>query len=220
VLKFFEMGTITDFLSKYWPPDTVSANTETYASALGDLTRSSKTVEPFAGASFANGVYRLYDAEEIRNWTREVEAAFPDFRGRIRCFGRDWLCNQFCLHSDRRLGNESLVLLFEIGTGKVLNIPETLESFHTDLLVSDPEAALAESLYTRWRERNPLPLRHHECVGYQVPLFLGGLDDVVNLERTDADVYWTLTAQLLFESRAQPTNTAVESVVGPTKIHN
>jgi hypothetical protein len=36
-----------------------------------------------------------------------------------------------------------------------------------------------------------------ECIGYRVPLFLGGSDTVENLEKVDLDVYWHLHGQLI-----------------------
>ncbi|WP_431278627.1 T6SS immunity protein Tdi1 domain-containing protein [Leifsonia poae] len=47
-------------------------------------------------------------------------------------------------------------------------------------------------------ERQPSisPLAFDECVGYEVPLFLGGGDEIDNLQVADMEVYWTLTGQL------------------------
>ena len=160
-----------------------------------------------------NGIYRLYSATEIVEWTKAVEDVFPDYTGRIRCFGRDWLCNQFCLDRGReQQAGEKLILLFEIATGKVLKIPETFEGFHESLLIDDADAALAEQLFTRWRIDDPKPLSGSECVGYKVPLFLGGKDDFENLERTDSDVYWSLTGQMLMNTRGVPPGTKIDSV--------
>ncbi|WP_434798222.1 T6SS immunity protein Tdi1 domain-containing protein [Terrisporobacter vanillatitrophus] len=33
-------------------------------------------------------------------------------------------------------------------------------------------------------------------MGYKVPLFLGGEDDISNLEEIDMEVYWSVTGQL------------------------
>jgi len=73
-----------------------------------------------------------------------------------------------------------------------------LTEFHEDELVQEAHAALAEPFYREWRAESgdDVPLGPGECVGYRVPLFLGGKDEVDNLERTDAEVYWSLTGQM------------------------
>lgn len=157
----------------------------------------------YAGSSFGSGIYRLYDCSEIERWTGAIEQAFPDYRGRVKAFGRDWLCNQFCLDARRRQDGEALVLLFEIGTGEVLEIPAAFSGFHEEELVDHADAALAVAMFRAWQKTlkgGALP--PGMCAGYRVPLFLGGKDDVSNLELIDVDVYWHLTTQLLTDSRA------------------
>jgi Domain of unknown function (DUF1851) len=51
-----------------------------------------------------------------------------------------------------------------------------------------------------------------QCVGYQVPLFLGGKDSLENLEITDLDVYWSLSGQLRQGTWVLPPGTAVVQV--------
>lgn len=46
------------------------------------------------------------------------------------------------------------------------------------------------------RRAHPAPVNFDECVGYKIPLFLGGDDHIGNLQSTDLDVYWTLTGRL------------------------
>lgn len=185
---------------------------EQYREALGSLTRASDAYASIAGTSFGGGIYRLYDVKEVNEWTQDVVEVFPDYAGRIACFGRDWLCNQFCLDRSRTRNHESLILLFEIATGQVLKIPMSFKEFHEELLIEDADAAVAEQMFVRWRLSNPDPLTAVDCVGYKVPLFLGGTDDVENLERTLADLYWTITGQLLNKSRQLPLGTPLGGV--------
>lgn len=203
-----------EFAQKYHPDCELQQSAESYARALQGFTRAADRLARYGGCSFGGGMYRLYGAEEIETWTAAVDEGFPEYAGRVRCFGRDWLCNQFCLDKQRLQNGESLALLFEIGTGKILKIPETFESFHSALIVEDPEAALAEDFFGRWRAVDPRPLSAAECVGYKVPLFLGGQDEVSNLERSDASVYWHLMAQMLLQSRDLPPGTMVRGVSG------
>lgn len=51
-------------------------------------------------------------------------------------------------------------------------------------------------MFRAWRELVPEVFEHGECAGYKVPLFLGGADEVSNVEKVDATVYWSITQQL------------------------
>ena len=54
----------------------------------------------------------------------------------------------------------------------------TVEALHTTELLETSDAALAASLYDKWRQDNGdvQPLTPAEYVGYRVPRFLGGSD--------------------------------------------
>lgn len=168
------------------------------AARFGDDTELDKVFAELGSASFGGGLYRVHAPELAPRWTRRVEEAFPQFRGRVVCFGSDWLGRQFAVDRHRRDGRHHLVLLLEPGTGEALEIPATVAALHTDELVHNGDAALAIDFYADWREAtgDDAYLEPDECVGYDVPLFLGGDDDVSNLSRIDMDVYWAIIAQL------------------------
>jgi hypothetical protein len=105
--------------------------------------------------------------------------------------------NQFGLDKKRIQANEPMVLLFEIGTGKVLKLPATYEAFHSQLAIEQADAVFAESMYRRWRRGHLENIGESQCVGYEIPLFLGGKDDPENLELSEVEVYWQLMSELL-----------------------
>ena len=45
----------------------------------------------FAGATFRNGLYRLHTLPGVLPWTAVAEEALTRYKGRIVCFGFDWL---------------------------------------------------------------------------------------------------------------------------------
>jgi hypothetical protein len=168
----------------------------------------------FAGCTFDDGLYRVHDATTGPRSNRIVAEAFPAFASRACPFGFDWLGRQFAVDSDRREGTEPLVLMLEPGTGEALEIPLTFSDFHEEL--DDlREPALAETFFVAWKRAHPgsLPLKRSECVGYRIPLFLGGSDALDNLTVTDAEVYWELSAQLRKGSAALPEGASVDSIV-------
>lgn len=167
-----------------------------------------------SAASFGGGLYRVHTPELALEWTEKVEELFPAFRDRVMCFGYDWLGRQFALDSRRHDGSHHLTLLFEPGTGEALEIPASIEDLHTEELVQHGDAALALDFYADWREASgdDAYLGMGECVGYDIPLFLGGEDEVSNLSRIDMDVYWTLTAQLLHGTLQLPPGSTIRDV--------
>ena len=86
--------------------------------------------------------------------------------------------------------------MYEVGTGEALEIPTPFSTFHDVEKVEHTAAALASTFFDGWADTSPAPIRFDQCVGYRVPLFLGGADDLSNLSVTDLDVYWTVTGQL------------------------
>ena len=151
-----------------------------------------------SAASFGGGLYRVHTPELALEWTEKVEELFPAFRDRVMCFGYDWLGRQFALDSRRHDGSHHLTLLFEPGTGEALEIPASIEDLHTEELVQHGDAALALDFYADWREAtgDDDTLDLDECVGYDVPLFLDGPDEVENLVRIDMDAYWAVLTEL------------------------
>lgn len=181
---------------------------------LDRLTGYKEFAEKYSGASFGGGVYRVHNAESGHLGRSLLDEAFPVLRGRAIPFGYDWLGRQFAVDVERVNGGEPQVLLVDPGAGEALEIPATFESFHNFELVKYGEAALALSFFEDWKVAvaDGRPLARDECVGYITPLFLGGLDSVGNLERTDFEVYWALSAQLIAVSRGLPPGSGISQV--------
>lgn len=168
----------------------------------------------FAGRSFEGGLYRLHDGTSGPSALGFVEKAFPEFAGTVVPFGQDWLGRQFALDLERRVKGQPLVVLFEPGAGEALDIPADFSDFHKDILVKRRNDALASDFFAAWAEQNPLavPLSDHVCVGYRVPLFLGGDDELENLEVTDVEVYWELMGQLRLGTIDLPEGSEISEV--------
>jgi hypothetical protein len=166
----------------------------------------------FGGARFNGGLYELFAVEQLARWNAIVGDAFPAFRGRAHVFGRDWLGRAFALDSARQPAGEYLTLLLDPGFGEVLEVDATLVGFHNEELVERPEAALESERFRKWAERSDGAIPHGRCVGYRVPPFLGGKDDLENLEVIDAEVYWVIHGQLLTKTRDLPPGTKIGSV--------
>ena len=150
-------------------------------------------LKAFSGATFKNGLYRIHDINDIAKWTKIVEDAFPKYKGNILVFGYDWLGRQFAENSQT-----GRILLFEPGTGEVLNIPVDFVLFHDEEIADYSEDSLASDFFEEWYEsEDGCDIPHDKCVGYKVPLFLNGEDNISNLELSDMDVYWNIMGQMM-----------------------
>jgi hypothetical protein len=166
----------------------------------------------FAGATFDGGLYRFHDDLSGPSAMKLIEGAFPEFSNRVLPFGYDWLGQQFAVDYGRVVDGEPQVLLLMPGTGEALDIPVSFAAFHEEEVVEFPDAALASEFFYSWSAPNTdaLPLRRDQCVGYRIPLFLGGQDEEQNLEITDLEVYWSLTGQLRVSTLDLPPGTPIQ----------
>ncbi len=155
----------------------------------------------YGGCSFGDGAYRVLTHEASRYWTDIVCDAFPAFYGRIAVFGFDWLGRAFAIDEKRLEVGGPGVLMLQPGTGDALEIPRDVVDFHNEELVVYREEALAQSFFFEWRRKGGDVPSTAQCIGYKVPLFLGGADSVSNLELVDLDVYWSVMTQLLAKLR-------------------
>jgi hypothetical protein len=103
--------------------------------------------------------------------------------------------------------------MFELGTGEALEIPANLQSFHEEVLIEHGEAALAISFHEKWLAAGGKAPNYAQCIGYQKPLFLGGDDEVWNLQLSDLDVYWHVVGELVRKTRGLPPGTPIRAVL-------
>lgn len=149
-------------------------------------------LKTFSGTTFKNGLYRIHALNDLQKWTKIVEEAFPGYSGNILVFGYDWLGRQFAVN--RKTGK---ILLFEPGTGEVLSIPADFILFHDEEIADYSEDSLASGFFEEWYGSEAgCDIPHDKCVGYKVPLFLNGSDDLSNLEMSDMEVYWKIMGGL------------------------
>lgn len=153
------------------------------------------------GRTFEHGLYRVLRADQLAGAREAMERVFPEFRGRIEPFGFDWLGRHFALDRGRVANGSAQVLMLEVGAGEAMQIPASVAEFHNVELVEYADDALSVPFWRRWHELHPSELAHSECVGYRVPLFLGGADELTNLELIDLSVYVEICGQLRHKTR-------------------
>lgn len=166
----------------------------------------------YGGATFGAGAYRIHAPQRVRLWTALAVTAFPEARGRVLCFASDWLGRQFALATEAAGNGNPGVVLLDVSSGDVLHTDRDLRAFHDELLATDPEPALAISLYAQWRASGGAIPGPEQCVEPEVPYYLGGSEDLDNLVLTDMEVSWTIGAQLLSQTRGLEPGTEIRNV--------
>lgn len=151
-------------------------------------------LECMEGQQFGGGVFMSFKKNDIMKWTKIIEEAFPDFAGQFKLFGYDWLGR--CFGIDVQKGKQEKILMFEIGTKDVLGIPGNLWNFLNKEIPLHSDACLAMSFYEQWLKEGGLPVTYGRCIGYKIPLFLGGADTIDNLEDSDMEVYWYILSKI------------------------
>lgn len=168
-------------------------------------------LEIAGGRTFGGGVYRVHSTMSAQAANALVGAAYPDYSQRISCFGFDWLGRQFATILATGGNTDPEVLMFEPGTGEVLQGGVPFSTFHDQELVDFADDVLATNFFSEWVTSGGQRPAFDECVGYRVPLYLGGKDVIANLEISDMDVYWTLMGQLR-RTRSLPIGSRIAQV--------
>jgi hypothetical protein len=161
-------------------------------------------ISKFGGNSYQNGLYRVIGRDDLDAWNHKVSIVFPEYKKeQIFCFGFDWLGRVFALDRNANRDDDNNIIMFELGTGQVLEIPANLKTFHNNEIIGYGDASLASGFYKLWMISGGQPPNYGQCIGYKKPLFLGGADNLDNLELSEIDVYWTIVGQLILKIRGQ-----------------
>ncbi len=177
--------------------------------AADEVRRPSELRQNLGGSSFAGGVYRMHTVESASAVAPVLQVAFPDAPPHDLPFAYDWLGRQFCARAD---DPGATVLLFEPGSGECFDVPVAFSDFHDVALVDDGDGVLATGYFADHRAAGGAAPTVTECVGFKIPLFLGGRDDFSNLELTDMDVYLEVMGQVLQQVRGLPPGTPIGGV--------
>lgn len=140
------------------------------------------------GKIFGNGLFNSFSKDNLEKWELFVGVAYPEFKSSFKLFGYDWLGR--CFGMDLRESSNGNILMFEIGTNDVLEIPCSFKDFLNVEIPLYSDACLAKSFFDEWTEYSKETIEYGKCVSYKIPLCLGGEDTIQNLELSDMEVYW------------------------------
>jgi hypothetical protein len=165
-----------------------------------------------AGVTLADGFYRFHTAESARRADVACATLVTGFAGRCRAFAFDWLGRELAVDFGKD-GTGDLVICVDPGGGEYLTTDCPFDEWHD--AVAGEEDPLAYPFYEEWRVAHPDvgPLGFDQAIGYQVPLFLGGKDEVANLEIVSRDAYFEICTQLAHKVRELPVGSIINEFV-------
>lgn len=178
------------FLASF-PPDGNEPPSDFPDGALENLPGFRELCDVGAGMSFGNGIVRIHSKAQIVRAARLVGEAFPECSGAIP-IAKDWLGRQYVVPE----GRQPMLMLIEPGSGDVFEVDCGIEELFNTEMPADPVTYLASDLFSEWASVSDEVVPCGKCVGFKVPLFLGGAGAVENLEISDEEVYWSLIGQL------------------------
>lgn len=174
----------SDFLSYFNKKENVIYSGDLYNDFLLQL----------GGMSFGDGIFRSFSHENLKKWELIVAEAYPESKNMFKLFGYDWLGR--CFGIDLRENAKGNVLMFEIGTNEILEIPCQFNTFLNEEIPLYADACLAKAFFDEWNTYTKQTIKYGRCASYKTPLFLGGEDKVTNLEDSDMEVYWNIITQI------------------------
>ena len=144
-----------------------------------------------SGKSFLNGLYTIFKKEDIEKWNGIIGEYFPDYKGSFSVFAYDWMGRIFVIEN-----NSNMVKMFDPEERTCYATDMDIVKFHEEI-VNDTDSMLSLNYFNQRLEKNNNKIiKYGECVGFKTPLFLGGKDELDNLEEIDMDVYWTITLDI------------------------
>jgi hypothetical protein len=161
-----------------------------------------------AGLPLCGGLLRVVTASEGKSATDFLREGFPEYADRAVPFAVDWIGRVVAVDRARPPG----LLLIEPGSADAYEIDESLVDYFDRDVVDESDVFLATDLFEDWKAAGGEAPPAGSCVGFKVPLFLGGTGSAQNLEVSDLEVYWSITAQLRTSTRGLAPGTQVGEI--------
>lgn len=154
----------------------------------------------FGGMQFGKGLFTVFNKVDALDWQRKLEKAFPEYKGTFRLFGYDWMGRCFAVPT----GNEDKIIVFDPGVFDVYEVSLGFLDFVNKAIPMSTNECLSSDAFISWQQAFEEELGSGRCVGYKVPLFLGGKDEPDNFELIDMSGYWYMIIRAGMKFRGVP----------------
>ena len=162
------------------------------------------------GRIFGKGEYRFYYFSEIDNWNKIIISLYPKFKNKLECFASDWLGRQFVIYKENFKTEK--ILMLDPASGDIFEIANDFVEFHENILLNNYDDCVAYNFFQEWLDSSVEEISRNQCVGYKKPLFLGGKEDIGNLEIVDMEVYWYLNIQLFEKTKIMKKGSKINKI--------
>lgn len=158
-----------------------------------------------AGATFSHGLFRFHNQQLYDDILPILRETYPG--DDMQPFAFDWMGRQFAWR------DRDKIVIYDVGWNDRLVADCSMEEFFAEILPNEVEDLLRLNLWHAWQERTgATEIAYSDCVGYKVPIFLGGDDAADNLELTEMVPHWKLVSQLASQVRELPEGTDISSI--------
>lgn len=160
------------------------------------------------GCTFNKGLYRVHSFQTSTKWSFIIASYFNDYQNMIYPFAFDWMGRHFCTSI-----KGDYIFMFDPATYEVFQLQQTIIDFHKINTEEDMDSLFSMNFFKQvLLHLNQQETKYDECLGYKVPLFLGGNDNIDNYEIWNIEVYWEICKQLYFKVKDLPEGTAINEV--------
>jgi hypothetical protein len=160
------------------------------------------------GMSFDNGLYTIHTFEDSIKWTNLLSKYFAKSQDSFLSFGHDWMGIQYCVS---RNTNEC-IYIYDPATHEEFLVDENLLDFHNTVLPNSKEDNLASDLFSEALKYLKIErIDYKDCLGFKVPLFLNGKEEVSNYEICDIEFYWDNQFQIYNQIKDFPDGTHINN---------
>jgi hypothetical protein len=175
-------------------------------SALANLPELYELFENLSGTAFENGLFKIHSYGSFYSWTQIAFEYFKKYRGNSYCFAFDWVGRQYAVNYNK---GKTLILMLDPATAEVFELEANIESFLNEEIEEFKIGVLEFEKFRVLSERTAFKLNFGQCMGFKKFLFLGGKDELNNLEVVDMEVYWELNYQVFCKTNGLPPGTSI-----------
>ena len=206
-----------------WPRDPASASgggwtADSSKRLVGrDLPGFTAFMEHFAGASFGGGILRFLDPAgqpSIFDWNSPNGGWHDDWPSMPQgiAFATDWLGRLYLFDPRPLRGGDPPIGLLDPAAGQYERTEWSFEEFVGPVLADDGRGLLDADRFAAWTGSGGRVPGMDECVGYKVPLILGGAADASNMEVSSLVVWVSLSGQIYEQTKDLPEGAQITGI--------
>lgn len=160
-----------------------------------------------SGTTFNNGLLRFHNAKSGALAQQNLHEFFGDQAEILTPFAFDWRGRHFCrsqkdgqdlaIRTDSAFAEASPLISYEETLDYLFNSPEAPGFLEQDMM---------EKAFQRF---DMFGIQFNACIGLKIAAFLGGEEELDNLDPSDMDVYWTINGQIYNQVKDLPPGTPI-----------